>query len=147
MLGCMLGCLPCYIECLKQTVGALVHLQGRDMVWGAAGEGRGELMMLSHTSGKSLPYVSVEAWNQGSFTPLSNHLDSAVSIYVPSNPMECGGWLTWMCFTTSEVVELGRWSSSLPLWIFLSHHHTLHHALHWIWSYALVPPRSFYIVI
>ena len=42
-----------------------------------------------------------------SFTPLSNHLDSVVKISVFSNSTECWGCLTWICFATSEGVELG----------------------------------------
>ena len=40
------------------------------------------------------------------FTPLSNHLDSAVSI-VLSNSTVCSGCSVWICFATSEVMELG----------------------------------------
>ena len=46
-----------------------------------------------------------------SFTPLSNHLDSVVKISVFSNSTEYPGCSRWMCFATSEEVELGLWCS------------------------------------
>ena len=71
------------------------------------------LMVLSHTGGRlylppSLLRLGFRALiYMASFTPLSNYLGSVVSS-VFSNSTECWGWSTWMCFETTEVVELGR---------------------------------------
>ena len=70
-------------------------------------------MMLSHTGGKLyLPPFLLrlrfrDLIKMASFTPLSNHLDSVVRISVLSNSTGCSSCSVWICFATSEVVELG----------------------------------------
>ena len=70
------------------------------------------LMMLSHTIGRwylpSLLRLGFRVvMRMVSFTTLSNHLDAVVKISMFSYSTECWGCLMWICFVTSEMVELG----------------------------------------
>ena len=85
-------------------------------------------LMMSHTGGKLyLPpsLLMLGLWAlmyMASFTSLSNHLGSVVNTSVFCNSTECWGWSTWMCFETSEVIELDHQCSlNLASGIFLSH--------------------------
>ena len=92
-------------------------------------------LIMSHTGGKL--YLPPSPLRLG----FRAHPDSVVKISLFSNSTECSGRSRWMCFETSEVVELGLQCSLNLTGTFPFHLRTLPHILH-TWSYIQVLPCS-----